>query len=84
MDSDGNIYVADAAFNNLQVFNAAGELLLPFARMGRGAGELWLPIGVFIDRDDHVYVSDRYNNRVQIFSYLREPGTVADRSRKGS
>ncbi|MCH8828843.1 MAG: hypothetical protein IID45_04620, partial [Planctomycetes bacterium] len=37
-------------------------------RTGQGEGEFFLPHGIGIDADDRLYVSDRENNRVQIFS----------------
>jgi sugar lactone lactonase YvrE len=40
-----------------------------------------LPAGLFIDRDDRVYVVDSYNRRIQVFHYhgLAKP---ADRERR--
>jgi DNA-binding beta-propeller fold protein YncE len=70
LDSDGHLYVADAAFNNVQVFDAQGRVLMAFGGFGRSSGALSLPLGVFIDRYDRIYVADRYNNRVQIYEYL--------------
>jgi DNA-binding beta-propeller fold protein YncE len=64
--------VVDAAFNNLQVFDDQGRLLLAFGSMGRSHGQLWLPLGVHIDAQDHVYVADRFNKRVQIYEFLSD------------
>ena len=34
-----------------------------------------MPSGIFIDRDDMIYVADSYNRRIQIFRYLKKNGT---------
>jgi len=44
-------------------------LLYYFGSRGTHAGEFQLPAGLFIDRDDKVFVVDSYNRRVQIFQY---------------
>jgi sugar lactone lactonase YvrE len=31
-----------------------------------------MPNGIFIDSEDRIYISDSYNQRIQIFEYLRE------------
>lgn len=69
-DSQGNVWVVDAAFNNLQVFDEHGALLLAIGSLGREPGQFWLPMGLHIDRDDLVYVADRYNGRVQVLRFL--------------
>jgi DNA-binding beta-propeller fold protein YncE len=70
-DSDGNIYVVDALFDNIQIFDKQGRLLMAFGNHGRGYGDFWLPTGIFIDDHDVIYVSDSSNRRVQIFNYLK-------------
>ena len=37
-DSQGNIYVVDAHFENVQVFDSTGRLLMAFGREGRADG----------------------------------------------
>jgi DNA-binding beta-propeller fold protein YncE len=69
VDSDGHVYVADAAFNNVQIFDSEGRLLLVFGSLGAGDGQLWMPLGMHIDKD-WIYVTDRFNDRIQIFRYL--------------
>ena len=54
----------------VQVFNRQGQLLYYFGSRGTHAGEFQLPAGLFIDRDDRVYVVDSYNRRVQVFQYV--------------
>jgi hypothetical protein len=57
----------------VQVFNREGQLLYYFGQMGTGLGRFQLPTGLWIDRDDHIYVVDSYSRRVQIFHYLGLP-----------
>ncbi len=70
VDSSGHIYVADAAFDNIQIFDLAGELLLYIGEPGKGPGQFCLPAGLFIDQKDRIYVAEACNQRFQIFQYL--------------
>ena len=72
VDSDGHIYVVDALFDNIQVFDPGGRLLMAFGGHGAANGDFWLPTGLYIDNQDLIYVSDASNRRVQIFRYLKE------------
>jgi DNA-binding beta-propeller fold protein YncE len=67
LDSTGNVYVTDAAFNNVQIFDPTGRLLLFFGGIGNGPGRMWLPAGMHITADDQVYVVSQYNWRVNIY-----------------
>jgi DNA-binding beta-propeller fold protein YncE len=69
-DRFGRIYVVDAVFDNVQVFDAEGQLLMHFGQGGNGSGEFWLPNGIAISADNRIYVADSYNNRVQVFQYV--------------
>ena len=70
VDSDGHIYVVDAAFNNYQIFDQDGQLMLCVGSIGQGDGQFWLPAGAYMGPDDMLYVVDQYNFRVQVFQYL--------------
>jgi DNA-binding beta-propeller fold protein YncE len=74
VDSEGHIYVVDALFDAVQVFDRSGQLLLAFGQRGVTPGRFWLPGGLFIDAQNRIYVADSYNQRVQIFQYLPEDG----------
>lgn len=69
IDSRGNIYVADAIFNRVQIFDQRGAFLLAFANPGHGKSDLWLPAGIFV-MGDHIFVADSHNRRVQVFEYV--------------
>ena len=47
------------------------RVLTTLGHRGSGAGELWSPGGVAVDRQGIVYVVDTANNRVQVFAPLR-------------
>jgi DNA-binding beta-propeller fold protein YncE len=56
VDREGNLYVADAAFENVQIFDEqTARLLLFFGGPGNGPGNLYLPSGVHIDYANGAY-----------------------------
>ncbi len=72
IDSEGHIYVSDAAFNNVQIFNEKGEVLLFFGGAGFEPSKFYLPAGVYVDESDKIYIVDSFNARVQVFQYVSE------------
>ncbi len=72
IDSEGHLYVSDAAFNNVQIFDDKGNILLYFGGAGFGPSQFYLPAGVYIDDNDRVYIVDSFNARVQVFQYVSE------------
>ncbi|HYL81177.1 MAG TPA: peptidyl-alpha-hydroxyglycine alpha-amidating lyase family protein, partial [Candidatus Acidoferrum sp.] len=66
---DGEIYVCDG-YGNARVhrFTAEGKLLQSWGEPGNGPGEFHLPHGIGISPDNRVFVTDRENDRIQIFS----------------
>ena len=73
---DGSMYVADG-YGNARVhrFDADGNLDLSWGEPGNGPGQFNLPHGIAVDSAGTVYVADRENSRIQLFSpqgeYLR-------------
>ena len=63
-DDSGNIYVSSE--HKLQKFTSTGELIKCVGRKGGKEGEFDDPRGLTL-RDILVYVSDRNNNRIQVF-----------------
>ena len=51
----------------VQVFDLNGAFKRSFGNYGTGAGNLTRPIGVAIDADSRIYVSDSYQAAVQVF-----------------
>lgn len=70
VDSEGNIYVADALANRIQIFNQNGDFLLEFGKRGQAPGDFNMPSGLAI-WNDKIYVADSYNQRIQVFQYLK-------------
>jgi hypothetical protein len=74
---DGDMYIADG-YGNARVhkYSKEGKLLFSWGEPGRGPGQFILPHGIGVDSAGLVYVCDRENSRVQIFTpegeYLRE------------
>ncbi|MEQ1729621.1 MAG: 6-bladed beta-propeller, partial [Vicinamibacterales bacterium] len=58
-------------FNNFQIFDDQGQLLLFVGAGGRNPGEFFLPAGMSVDEQDRLYVADQGNSRVQVFQYLK-------------
>jgi DNA-binding beta-propeller fold protein YncE len=65
VDSRGYIYVVDALFDNVQVFDTDGRVLLVIGTAGNGAGQFWSPAGIDI-AGDRIYVADTFNQRIQV------------------
>lgn len=65
----GDLYVSDG-YGNARVhhFSADGELRRSWGEPGSGPSEFMLPHGIAVHRDGRVFVCDRENDRVQIFS----------------
>ena len=55
MDSQGRIFVADRGNNRIQIFDQDGRFIDQWKQFGR-------PSGVFIDRQDTIYVADSQSN----------------------
>lgn len=73
IDSEGNIYVADTAFNNIQIFSEYGkDLLLYFGSAGYGPTQFRLIAGIYIDENDKIVISDGFSGRVQTFQYISQ------------
>ena len=66
---DGSFLLGDGYWNSRIVkYNAAGEYVMEWGELGSGPGQFDLVHGVAVDRDRRVYVGDRTNNRIQIFT----------------
>jgi hypothetical protein len=74
---NGDIVVSDG-YGNARIvrFTAEGKYLSQFGRRGNGPGQFQLPHNVVIDAKGRIYVTDRDNQRVEVFDadgkYLSE------------
>ncbi len=64
MDSRGRLLVADRSNNRIQIFDQEGRFLDQWKQFGR-------PSGVFIDRNDTMYVVDSQSNSAQNPGFTR-------------
>jgi len=66
---DGDLYVSDG-YGNARVhqFSAAGELRRSWGEPGSSPGQFMIPHSVTVHADGRVFVCDRENDRIQIFS----------------
>jgi DNA-binding beta-propeller fold protein YncE len=77
---DGSLYVSDGYANDRVVkFSRDGKYLMEWGTRGTGSGEFFLPHNLQIDAQGRVYVTDRENQRIEVFDaagkFLKEwPG----------
>ncbi len=65
----GEMYVSDGyGASRMHKFSAEGELLLSWGTEGEGPGQFNMPHGVHVDEAGQVFVADRENNRIQVFT----------------
>ncbi len=65
----GEWFISDGYGNaRIHKYSPAGELLLSWGEPGAGAGQFHVPHGIAVDRQGIVYVADRENSRLQLFS----------------
>lgn len=67
--SDGELYVCDG-YGNARVhrFASDGKLIQSWGEPGTGPGQFHLPHGIGISPDNRVFVADRENDRIHIYS----------------
>jgi DNA-binding beta-propeller fold protein YncE len=67
-DSQGNTYIADGYGNSRVVkFDKNGKFVLTWGTPGHGPSQFQTVHSIGFDSKDRAYVSDRENNRIQIF-----------------
>ncbi len=66
---DGSFLLGDGYWNTRIIkYDAEGEYLMEWGEAGSGPGQFDLVHGLAVDREQRVYVADRRNNRVQVFT----------------
>jgi DNA-binding beta-propeller fold protein YncE len=67
--ADGSLYVTDG-YGNARVhhFSREGRLLASWGEPGTGPGQFNVPHGIALDSEGLIYVADRENSRIQVFT----------------
>lgn len=78
MGPSGHLYVSDGERNaRVHRFTPDGHLLASWGVPGKnGLGEFHLPHSLFVDNDDRVYVCDRENSCLQVFTGDGVPAAI--------
>jgi DNA-binding beta-propeller fold protein YncE len=67
-DADDNIYISDGYINSrIARYDKDGNWLGSWGEPGSGPGQFNTPHAIVADRQNHIYVADRGNGRVQVF-----------------
>jgi DNA-binding beta-propeller fold protein YncE len=75
IDDRGRIYIVDTTNQNIQVFSPSGspttlpEYAFSFGTEGTDEGSFEYPNGIATDSRSRIYITDRENNRLQVWSY---------------
>lgn len=65
----GELYVSDGYGNaRIHKFSQEGKHLSSWGELGSGPGQFTIPHCVAVDKQGRVYVADRQNRRIQVFS----------------
>ncbi len=72
-DSKGNYYIAEyGEYDRIQKFSPEGEFILQWGSHGDEIGQFIRPQNLEIDDQDHLWVVDACNHRVQVFDATGE------------
>lgn len=67
-DSAGNYYIAEyGEYDRIQKFTANGEFVFQWGGHGRKPGKFRRPQNLAVDRQNHIWVADACNHRIQVF-----------------
>ena len=84
VDGSGNVYVADSKNHRVQKFDNAGNFLAKWGSFTNSEmledGKFNEPSGIAIDGSGNIFVTEKFNDRVQVFAsgmnFVRKWGTV--------
>lgn len=67
-DSSGNTYISDGYINSrIAKIDKEGNWLSSFGEPGDQPGQFNVPHSIAVDAQNHIYVADRGNRRIQVF-----------------
>jgi DNA-binding beta-propeller fold protein YncE len=66
---NGDVYISDGYGNSrIARFTASGQFIGEWGSWGKGPGQFKIPHSLAIDANGRVYVADRTNKRIQVFT----------------
>lgn len=68
VDADGNVYVTDTFNDRVEIFDADGNFISMFGKIGDAPADFERPKGIAIDGDGHIWVVDAGPNQVKVFN----------------
>ncbi len=68
LDSQGRLLVSDTGNRRIVIYDAEGNYLSEFGKVGFAPGQFDEPVGLAIDHQDNLYVADTWNQRIQVFA----------------
>jgi DNA-binding beta-propeller fold protein YncE len=68
VDADGNVYVTDTFNDRIEIFDADGNYISTFGKIGDSPADFERPKSVAVDGDGHVWVVDAGKGQVKVFS----------------
>ena len=76
-DSQGNIYVSEyGEFDRIQKFDPDGNFVMQWGGHGSEPGQFLRPQNLAVDGNDHIWVVDACNDRIQVFDATGDEATL--------
>ena len=69
VDTYGFIFVTEGGNHRLSIFDKDGNFVHSFGSKGSANGEFSCPVRIALSPNGSVYISDCYNQRIQIFDH---------------
>lgn len=70
VDAEDNLYVVDAGFEIVQIFNEEGQFLMFFGGPYKAPGDMWLPAKINIDYKNTDYFQKKYLDNKYELDYI--------------
>lgn len=76
-DSRGNIYISEyGEFDRIQKFDPDGNFVMQWGGHGSEPGQFLRPQNLAVDENDHIWVVDACNDRIQVFDATSDEATL--------